>query len=102
MTPHDVNLVLEGFKLKQERENELQNTMMYIQGRYFVDALLCTVGNMFNKKGAKAIEYPKEPYPLTPPKPMTEKEKQAEVDKLFANLELMKSNFENAHNRGGN
>lgn len=101
MTPHEILLVLEGFKEKQKREMEIQNTMMYIQGRYFVDALLCTVGNMFSKKGAKSIEYPKEPYQLGEPRELTEAEKQAQVDQLFANLEMMKSNFENAHKQGG-
>lgn len=102
MTPHDVMLCLEGYKEQQSREMDTQNTLMYIQGRYFVDALLSTVGNMFSKKGAKPFEYPKEPYDLHPDRELTEYEKRKEVEKLFTNLEIMKSNFENAHNKGGN
>lgn len=102
MTPHEIMLVLEGFKQQQDRETEMQNMLMYIQGRYFADAIMCTVGNMFSKKGAKAISYPKEPYDLHPDRELTEAEKQKQVEMIFTNLERMKTNFENAHNKGGN
>lgn len=39
--------------------------MLWMQGIYMRDALLCTVGNMFSGKGTTPIEYPKEPYPIT-------------------------------------
>lgn len=100
MTPHDVLLVLEGYKAKSNRDFEQRNVEMYIQGRYFADALLCTVGNMFSKKGAKPLEYPKEPYEFQP-KVLTQEQKDAQVAQIFANLERMKSNFEKAHKQGG-
>lgn len=38
--------------------------LFHLQGHYFADALLATVGNMFKGKGQKSFEYPKEPLPL--------------------------------------
>lgn len=102
MTPHDVLLILEGYQAKRKLDTEYQNTMMYIQGRYFVDALLCTVGNMFTKKGSKQMEYPKEPYNLEPNRELTQEEKDAKADEIIKNLMRMQENFEKAHNKGGN
>lgn len=102
MTPHDVLVVLEGYKLHRKQETEYQNLMMYIQGRYMVDAILCTVGNMFSKKGAKQIEYPKEPYDLEPDRELTQEEKDAKADEIIKNLMRMQENFEKAHKKGGN
>ena len=48
-------------ELKRRRENEI----LWIQGLYFRDALVCTVGNMFAGKSGKQHEYPKEPYAIT-------------------------------------
>lgn len=101
MTPHDVLLILEGYQKKREMETEYNNTMMYIQGRYFVDAIACTIGNMFSKKGAKNLEYPKKPYDLSEARELTEEEKQAKADEVIQNLMRMKENFDRAHNKGG-
>ena len=38
--------------------------LYHLEGMYFMDALVATVGNMFRGKGQKAFEYPKEPYTL--------------------------------------
>lgn len=48
-------------EFKRRRENEV----LWLQGIYVRDALICTVGNMFSGKSAKKQEYPKEPYPIT-------------------------------------
>lgn len=93
LTPYKVKLIIEGYSEKQKRQMEYDNTMAYIQGRYFVDALLCTVGNMFSKKGAKNLEYPKEPYNIEGEKELTQEEKDAQVKAFFANMERMKENF---------
>lgn len=100
-TPHDVKLIIEGYKEQQKIRFDYDNLLAYLQGRYFVDALLCTVGNMFSKKGAKNLEYPKEPYSFEEEKELTQEEKDAQVKAIFANLERMKNNFERAK-EGGN
>ena len=50
----------------EAKKNELRqaNMLLHLEGIYFMDALIATVGNMFKGKGHKAFEYPKEPYTL--------------------------------------
>lgn len=101
MTPRAVLLILEGFNQSRQRKLEYDNLMAYIQGRYFVDALLCTVGNMFSKKGARQLEYPKEPYNLEGEKKLTQEEKDAKANAIIGNLMRMKENFERTKVGGG-
>lgn len=81
-----------------------QNTMMYVQGRYFADALICTVGNMFRGKNTKPLEYPKEPYKLfNETIELTEEEKQKQRENLLLSLKVMQGNFNRTHkNKKGN
>lgn len=57
--------------------------MSHIQGMYFAEALLSTVGNMFSSKTAKKHEYPDKPYDLGLDKSKNESEKERQI-KLFA------------------
>ena len=99
MTPRTIKAYKKAFKLKKEE----QNAFAYIQGIYVRDALSSTVGNMFKKKGAKAIEYPSEPYDLYAKADkdtgetgggMTEEEKRRKTEALFGMLKIMQVNFE--------
>ena len=99
MTPRVIDAHKKAFKIKKDE----QNTFAYIQGIYFRDALASTVGNMFKKKGAKAIEYPSEPYNLyantneengNEDGGMSEAEKRKKTEALFGMLRLMQANFE--------
>jgi hypothetical protein len=60
----DVTMV-RAFRKADELKRRRQNEILWMQGAYFRDALLSTVGNMFSGKGSTPIEYPKEPYPIT-------------------------------------
>jgi hypothetical protein len=60
----DVTLV-RAYRQADDLRRRRQNEMLWMQGIYMRDALLCTVGNMFSGKGSAPIEYPKEPYPVT-------------------------------------
>lgn len=53
------------YRKADELRRQRQNEMLWMQGVYFRDALLATVGNMFSGKRAKKHDYPKEPYPIT-------------------------------------
>jgi len=81
------------------------NYKMWLQGAYFVSALNSSVGNMFKKKGAKAIEYEKEPFDIFAEKhlvitdEMTEDEKLNETNKLFNMLFDMQNQFEKSKGR---
>jgi hypothetical protein len=60
----DVALV-RAYRQADDLRRQRQNEMLWMQGVYMRDALLCTVGNMFSGSSATPIEYPKEPYPVT-------------------------------------
>lgn len=101
MTPKIVLLILEGYNQAEKRKFDYDNLVAFIQGRYFVDALLCTVGNMFSKKGSKQLEYPKEPYNFEGEKELTQEEKDVKAKAIIDNLMRMKENFEKAKEGGG-
>lgn len=61
---HKVNILVKAFNEKTKNEIRQKNMLMHLQGMYFADALLSTVGNMFRGKGQRAFEYPKEAYTL--------------------------------------
>lgn len=99
MTPRIIEAHKTAFRLKKDE----QNAFAYIQGIYVRDALASTVGNMFKKKGAKAIEYPSEPYNLhanvenesgESDGGMSLEEKKKKTEALFGMLRLMQANFE--------
>lgn len=61
---HKVNILVKAFNEKEKTNLRKQNTLMHLQGRYFMEALLATVGNMFKSRGQVPYEYPNEPYHL--------------------------------------
>lgn len=64
LNPRIINVMVEAYNKTAKYEIKKQNMLFHLQGHYFADALLATVGNMFRGKGQKAFEYPKEPYTL--------------------------------------
>ena len=55
--------MVRAYREAEEWRRRKENEVLWMQGIYIREALLSTVGNMFNK-GSK-FEYPKEPYPVT-------------------------------------
>lgn len=53
---------------------------MWLQGRYFMDAIESSIGNAFRKSGSEPYRYPEKPYlmeePELTPEQLDEKEKQ--------------------------
>lgn len=84
----------------QNRRQE-SNLLMFCMGVYVRDALLCTVGNMFRKKGAKELTYPDRPYPFFEEngagRELSEEEQRQKTQQLFDSLNIMKSNYELNH-----
>lgn len=64
LTPHSLYLITDGYKLRLKQQMEYDNTIAHLQGAYFVEALLATVGNMFSGKSSKRMEYPEKPHDL--------------------------------------
>ena len=86
--------ILDAYNREQKRKLDYDNFIAFLQGRYFVDALLSTVGNMFSKKGAKPLEYPREPYNLEEERELTQEEKDAKAKAIIDNLMQMQESFE--------
>ena len=66
----------------------------YRCGIYTFEAVSRVVANIFKGSGEKTIPYMEEPL-LTEHKPLTEEEKQQQIDMLFASLFEMQQKFEN-------
>lgn len=94
LNPHRLKPYMTAYEQRTKERLEQQNMMAYVQGMYIAEAIKATVGNMFSK--GQVLEYPKEPYELfKEEKVLTEEEKMAQVNLLFAELETMQRNFEN-------
>lgn len=88
-----INYILNAYAGKQEEDFQRADIMAYIQGRYMVDALLCTVGNMLGGKNAK-FEYPERAYSMAnKEQELTEEEIQSQREQFIATLKTMETNF---------
>lgn len=96
MNPKQIRIYAKGFQAKLEAQRDYDNFLAHLQGIYFRDALLSTVGNMFAKKGAKPMEYPAEPYEFKSEeqRELTEEEKDIQRQAFLASLFTMQANFE--------
>lgn len=94
MNPHKIGIYVEASNLKIKRDFEFANTVAHIQGMYFVEALISTVGNMFAGKNSKPHEYPDKPYDLGNTGELSEEEIQVQRDLIVARFMAMQTNFE--------
>lgn len=80
---------------------EEENMMLWLNGRYVADAIMATIGNSswFRGKGSPINQYPKAPYAFTrkEKQPMTEDEKQMEIDRFFAQETIRRANWKRTH-----
>ena len=83
----DVSMV-RAYRKAEEMRRRKQNEILWLQGLYVRDALICTVGNMFSGKSGTKNEYPKEPYPITETDVLERKERDARLAE-----ERIKANF---------
>ena len=89
------------FKAHEKRLEE-KNFLAHLQGEYFVEALLATVGNMFSGKGASKFTYPEKPHELFEKRverELTQEEKDTQVKALFADLMARKARFDAKKNQ---
>lgn len=91
LTMKDMRIISKAYSEKIQADFEMQDIMAFIQGRYFVEALLSTVGNMFSK--GKPMKYPEKPYSQNKDIPLTEEEIQRQRELFIANLKAMETNF---------
>lgn len=72
--PRELECYDTAYKLSENRKNSLA----YMQGQYFMEALKATVCNMFRKNGQAPYEYPPEPFRIFP---LTAEEKEEKKQK---------------------
>ena len=88
-----IHYIANAYAEKQESEFKIADVMAFIQGRYMVDALLCTVGNMFGGKNSK-FEYPEQAYSMKgQEKELTQDEIEQQRQQFIATLQTMERNF---------
>ena len=64
LNPRKINIMVEAYNESMKRQTRHMNMLFHLEGMYFHDAILSTVGNAFRSRGQKLFEYPKEPYKL--------------------------------------
>lgn len=99
LTPHKVYLIAESYNIALKRKMEYDNGIAYLQGCYFTEALMATVGNMFSGKTSKKHEYPDKPYKLDLDNENKESEQERQLALLKAQLDARMRNFNLSRSR---
>ena len=100
LTPHKVTLIAEAYNIALKRQMEVDNTIAYLQGAYFTEALMATVGNMLSGKSSKTHEYPDKPYKLDLDNENKESEQERQIALLKAQLDARMRNFNLSREQG--
>ena len=74
--------------------------MAYLQGSYFAEALLSTIGNMLSDKTSKKHKYPEQPYDLNLDGKKTEREQESQLQLFKAQLTNTMNNFNLSREQG--
>ena len=94
LTMRKMNIIANAYSKKLEEDFKMGDLVAFIQGRYMIEALLCTVGNMFGDKNRK-FTYPEQAYTANlQEKQLTEEEIEAQRQQFIAALQTMQRNFE--------
>ena len=83
---YDDPLIVRAFAKADKIKRQQHDFNAWLQGRYIIDAIDCTIGNAFRKSGSEAARYPEKPY-LLEELEMTQSELKKEKEKqelLFA------------------
>lgn len=102
LNPSKLELYVQAYKQRKERELDEQNALLHLQGQYLMEAISSTIENRMRGKGESIHKYPKEPFKLNNSlngKNMSEYEKQRAVDKFFAEQDAMRVNFRRSKNK---
>lgn len=83
-----------------KRQIESDNIMAHLQGMYFVEALMATVGNMLSSKRSKTHEYPSSPYDLNLDGHKEDREQERKIQLIKAQLTNAMTNFNLSKKQG--
>lgn len=92
-----------GYKERTETDLHEKNMLAHLQGMYFAEAIMSTVGNALSGKSGKKYKYPDKPFELNTSiqAEMNEKEMQKQRELFVAKLMAMQANFELNHENKG-
>ena len=94
LTMKKIKIIAKAYTDKLEEQFKISDVVAFVQGRYMVDALLCTVGNMLNGKNNTRFEYPERAYSLKDKEEqLTEEEIKSQRQLFVAALQTMERNF---------
>lgn len=100
LTPHTLQLIASGYDMAYKRQLERENAMAHLQGMYFSEALMATVGNMLSGKTARKHEYPDKPYDLNLDNSKQEQENERKLKLFAAQLTTRMNNFNLSKEQG--
>ena len=100
LTPHSLSLIAEGYNIALKRQIESENAMAHLQGAYFAEALMATIGNMLSDKHSRKHEYPDKPYDLDLDSNKDDREKERQLELFKAQLTARMSNFNLSKEQG--
>lgn len=88
-----IRAIANAYSEKIRDDFNMADTIAFVQGRYMVEALLCTVGNMFEKNAN--FKYPEQPYSTNNnERQLTENEIEEQRQQFIAALQTMQANFD--------
>jgi len=88
-----MKIISSAYSEKLREEFKMSDVVAFVQGRYMVEALLCTVGNMLGGKGTN-FTYPEQAYSMNEAEvELTEDEIEAQRQQFIASLQTMQHNF---------
>lgn len=77
---YDDPMLVRAFHKADKIRRERKDFELWLQGRYFMEAIESSIGNAFRKSGSEPCRYPEKPYLMEEPEPtleqLEEKEKQ--------------------------
>ena len=94
LTMKKIKIIAKAYSEKLEEQFKISDVVAFVQGRYMVDALLCTVGNMLGGGKNTKFEYPERAYSMKDQEEhLTEDEIESQRQLFIAALQTMERNF---------
>ena len=88
-----MKILAKAYSEKLREDFKMSDLVAFVQGRYMVEALLCTVGNMLGGKNV-SFKYPEQAYSLNDTETeLTEEEIELQRQQFIAALQTMQHNF---------
>ena len=93
LTMRKMRIIANAYSEKLREDFKMSDVAAFIQGRYMVEALLCTVGNMLGGKNAN-FKYPEQAYSMSDTEEvLSEEEIERQRQQFVAALQTMQHNF---------